>query len=547
MALNTAALADTGNEEILDTIRDNSTMEYQQRIPEATQAGIVAVLEALTEYRPMHNQFTDALINKVGTQIIRDTSWSNPLAPFKLGLETWGDTVEEVGFGLPKAKTYDANRDYGEKEIWGTEPLRVDTNYHRINRENYYKVSVKDKILHRAFLQPSGLTTFVSKLLATPYTADAWDEFTLMCRLFPEYERNGGFHKINVPDVAHLDSTPEDARRVARKMRAAARNLTFLSTKYNAARLPVFANPDDLYIFTTPEFNAAVDVEALAAAFNIEKMTPYGKVIEIPQEMFNIPGCQAIVTTKDFFVVKDTLLENTNSNNPVSMQQNYFMHHHQIISASRMVPALMFTTGPGDETITVQPAIESVSSIIIRDIDGATPTQVTRGGIYELDANAVTNPVGGDNDAVRWSITGNTSYKTSINNDGVLRISGQEGATSIKVRATSTWIDPDNTMRDGQFTERTFTVTGSAFPVWPVSSPVTGITVQGVAVSPTFAAGTFAYTVTVPTATVAKGDIVVSGPDTGDVKIGLSGKKFTVNAFSAPGDPVYTVDVTTTP
>jgi hypothetical protein len=544
VALNTGSLVDTGNEEILDTIRDNSTMEYQQRIPEATQAGVTAVLEALTEYRPLHNQFTDALVNKIGTQIIRDTSWTNPLAPFKLGSLTWGDTIEEVGIGLPKAKTYDANRDYGEKEIWGTEPLRVDTNYHRINRENYYKVSIKDKVLHRAFLQPAGLTDFVAKLLATPYTADAWDEFTLMCRLFPEYERNGGYYKINVPDVAHLDSTPEDARKVARKMRAAAKNLTFPSTRYNAAKLPVFARTEDLYIFTTPEFNAAVDVEALAAAFNLDKMVPYGKVIEIPQELFGITGAQAIMTTKDFFMVKDTLLENTNANNPVSMQQNYFLHHHQIISASRMIPAIMFTTGAGDEQIAISAPVESVSAITVTDIDGATATQIARGAIYQLDAEAVND---GNNDAVRWSISGNTSLHTSVSQTGVLKVATNEASNTIKVRATATWIDPDNTMQDAKYTERTLTVIGTSFPQWPVGAPVSAITVKGVPVSPEFAVGTYSYTVAVDGGTATKSDVVVTGPDSGDVKIGVSGDTITIHAYSAPGDPVYTVTVTAAP
>ena len=39
------------NEDVLDSIRKNASPDYQRRIPEATKAGVEAVLRNLTEYQ----------------------------------------------------------------------------------------------------------------------------------------------------------------------------------------------------------------------------------------------------------------------------------------------------------------------------------------------------------------------------------------------------------------------------------------------------------------------------------------------------------------
>src|SRR5690606_13770167 len=109
--------------------------------------------------------------------------------------------------------------------------------------------------------------------------------------------------------------------------------LTFLSRNYNAAHMPVAADADELELFMTPEFQAAIDVEALANLFNVA----YGEVnsrITVVDKI-GIPDVQAILTTRDFFVVADTYYDTTNQPNPVGLHENFFLHHHQIISASR--------------------------------------------------------------------------------------------------------------------------------------------------------------------------------------------------------------------
>lgn len=348
-------LKQTSTALILDKIRADASLEYRNRIPLATQAGVADTVQRLNEYRPQWNEFMDSLINRIGTVIAHNTNWSNPLAEFKRGTLPYGSTIEEIKTGLIEAHTYDPDREYMEKDIFGTHVPDSQSNFHDVNRQNYYPITVNQDLLKRAFLEEGGLAAFVTQLMEAPTTSDAWDEFILTCSLFPEYEKNGGFAKVHIRDVADLESNADDARAALRRLRAMAKELQFLSTKFNAAGMPSHARPEDLIILTSPEFEAAIDVEALAGAFHIDRAEMYGRVVTIPQEKFGIDGCQAILTTKDFFVIADQLFENTSQWNPVKLQNNYFLHHWQVISASRFVPAVMFSSKANDQIVTSTP------------------------------------------------------------------------------------------------------------------------------------------------------------------------------------------------
>lgn len=465
-------LKDTSNVALFNAIRNDASPDYQRRIPEATKAGISDTIENLHKYRPMRNEFIDALVNRIGLVIAQNMTWTNPLAEFKRGMLSFGDTIEEIQLGLLQAHTYSPDRDYMERDIFGTHNTPAESNFHRVNRQNYYPISVNEDLLNRAFLEPNGVAEFISKLMEAPVTSDNWDEFLMTCRLFSEYEQNGGFYHVNVPNVSALSSTEADSKATLRKMRAMADTLPFVSTQYNAAHFPTFANRDELVLFGTPQFNAAIDVEALAGAFNVDKAKMHGRVVTIPEEQFNIEGCQAIMTTKDFFVIADTKIENTSQRNPVSLNTNYFLHHWQIISASRFVPAVMFWTGADDEVINVSPVITSLAAITIEP-DGDDPvTTADRGGLTAFHVEATLSDGEKVDSPVQWAV-GAESSATYISQEGVLHVGGDEVSESLTVVARSTWIDPAN---PGHSSSKTATldvpVSGDLIPDWGYDAPV---------------------------------------------------------------------------
>ena len=168
------------------------------------------------------------MINRVGTYITRDITWNNPLREFKRGMLNFGDTIEEVQTGLVSSYTYNSERDYMEKDIFGAHKPNVASQFHTVNRQEYYKITVNRDQLRRAFLDESGLQNYLSQILASPTTSDQWDEFLLTCSLFAEYEKNGGFYHVKVPDLRSLTATESDAKQLIKRVRAMTDNLLSL-------------------------------------------------------------------------------------------------------------------------------------------------------------------------------------------------------------------------------------------------------------------------------------------------------------------------------
>lgn len=71
-------MAEIRNEDILADIHANSSLEYQHRVPDPTKASLEDSMKSMLSYSPIWNEFQHQLINRIGSEIIRDTVWNNP-------------------------------------------------------------------------------------------------------------------------------------------------------------------------------------------------------------------------------------------------------------------------------------------------------------------------------------------------------------------------------------------------------------------------------------------------------------------------------------
>ena len=473
------------NGELLQVAINGANIGYKARIPSPTQAGVETTVRYLDQHRQLWNPIYTALMTQIGTIVARHNSWTNPLARFKRGLVEYGNGIEEYQTGLIRAKAYDPNRSFGEKMAFGTHRVPIDVSFHEKNRMDVYPVSVERAVIKSAFLGEGDMSGLISDIMAAPSESDKWDEFLLMSRLFTEYERRGGFYHAHVPDISAQDVTERDVKLALRKMRATAGNLKFRSPYYNAAHFPIAAKPDNLVMFITPEANAALDVEGLAALFNVSYAEVPYHIIEVPAEYFPQGGCQAILVDSDFFVVADTLLENLNFQDPTEpSQENIFLHHHEIISCSRFVPAIMFWTGGETERVIAKDPVTAITAIKAygEGAKGVQGQDMVRGGNYQLEATCTG---GGTDPDINWTARG-TDTRTQVSQAGVLSIGPRElGPITVAAEA------------DGARLEAEFTgIGGDAFPEWPATkSELKGIDVLGRRVAK-FAEATKEYTVT---------------------------------------------------
>ena len=441
------------NVNILNAIRNDASLDYRKRIPSASKGNIADVADAIFSFRPHKNEFIESLINRIGLVYARNSVWFNPLQEFKRGMLEFGDTIEEIQTGIVKANHYNHQRDYLERDIFGRADIDIATAFHTVDREDFYKVTVDDNTLRRAFLDPSGLDQLTQQIMSAPTTSDNWDEYLMMASLFRVMDNKYPMFNVNVPDVAKMDSTEDQARSLLRKIRATASNMNFLSTRFNGGKMPVSAHPEDLILFATPEVKSGLDVNALAVLFNVSYADVPTRIVEIRQDDVMMDGVQSFLTTKDFFVIADTSLETTSEFNPVSRQTNFFLHHWEIISASPFAPIVKFSTQPD----TVKDKIEIATTVDIgrvqfvidadetdaKNIDGST-ARVIKGGTVQTEA-VLTGLKAGQEDiefTEQWSIEGNKDTSTRIDNDGLLTVAASETGTPLTVRVKVSWIDP---------------------------------------------------------------------------------------------------------
>jgi hypothetical protein len=77
-----------------------------------------------------------------------------------------------------------------ETEVFKRVTPDVKAMFHRVNREDFYKVTIEEAQLKRAFLSSDGLGKLVASIVNSMYSADAHDEYVLMKELVAQYFSN---------------------------------------------------------------------------------------------------------------------------------------------------------------------------------------------------------------------------------------------------------------------------------------------------------------------------------------------------------------------
>lgn len=450
-------LTDFNNVQLLNMIRNESSPEYQRRIPAATQSNMDITVSTLMSSTQLKNEFYSSLVNRIGGTMVHSWKWSNPLSVFTRASQTYGDTWQEIAVGMPLAQVYDPNAEYLGADNFRKWKVDVDSLYHRLDFAHFYPVTTDDKTLRRAFTSDNGLSSLTSQLIQSCYNAAEVDVFEAMCHMFTQYARLGGYWRVHMDaDLNKMTSTQDEARGLLRQIRSWADSLKFVSTRYNARHMPTFAKPNELVLFCSPEVKSALDVQGLATVFHRTDAEPtIDRIIVVPEDRFGIDGVQAILTTDKFLIDIPVIEEMTQQTNPVNINSvNNYLHMQRIISVSGFAPAVLFWNGAGSTDNVVLPTGTTATTPkfalkLSAYGEGATmPENVARGGAVQVEADTtITNDgqASWRSGAVKYSIGATAkplSEWTYISPTGVLVVGIDEANTVIPVQATADYINP---------------------------------------------------------------------------------------------------------
>jgi hypothetical protein len=425
------------------------TNDFQQRVPNPSQAGIAATMDAL--FQPMNaqyfNQFMDILVNRIGFTYVRGQAYENPLAVFKGQKLNFGSTIQEIAPKWIKAHSYDDESETllklhrPEAKVW----------YHTQNRRDQYPISVNADELRTAFTNEYGLNNLVAQIMQAPINSDEYDEFVIMKELIGLYDEKWGFYRH------HLSAAPTDdatGKELLAALQTYGGRLQFPSALYSGTDIPVFAKPSELVLLVTPDTQASLNVNTLAALFNVDLAKVSYRTVLIDE--FPIKGAVALLTTEDFFVCSDTLYNTTSFWNPETLATNYYLNHWGVYSVSPFVPAILFTTNEGTAVPTVTQTVTGLtvtseeatvkpgkSVRLTVKLNGAV-TPESPDGTVVVAPNAATYTVKASRASGESTVPVELNARTRVDNYGVLHVqkTGLKEGDALTVTATSTYRNP---------------------------------------------------------------------------------------------------------
>lgn len=431
--------------DILNAIRNNATQNYRDYVPKATpDADSIRQIGAIImDYPALQNEFLSALVNRIGRVLITSKMYDNPWAFFKKGLLEFGESVEEIFVNIAKPFQFDPA--VAETNVFKREIPDVRAAFHIMNYQKYYKATISNDQLRQAFLSWQGISDLIAKIVDAMYTGANYDEFQTMKYMLARHILDGHMYPVEIPTVE-----TDNMKSIVSVVKGVSNKFTFLSSNYNLAGVQTYTAKNEQYMLINSQFDATMDVEVLASAFNMDKAEFSGRRVLVDSfgsldtarlaELFagdstyeeigadelealdNIP---AILVDKGWFMIFDNFYNFTEQYNGEGLYWNYWYHVWKTFSVSPFANNALFIPGtPGVTSVTVTPKTATVSA----------------GQSVQLSAEVVTTNFAPK--SVTWSV--NSNHATVDNSGKVTVLSSAPASTSITVTATSTY---DNTKK----------------------------------------------------------------------------------------------------
>lgn len=432
----------TSAADILNVIRNNASVDYRNYVPKADANDVESVRTIgaiIMDYPALQNEFLNALVNRIGRVMLTSKMYSNPIAFFKKGVLEYGESIEEIFVNIAKVQEF--NPEIAEQEVFKRVVPDVRAAFHIMNYQKFYKATVTQEQLKQAFLSWDGVTDLIARIVDSMYTGANYDEFLVMKYLLARHILDGRVYPVTVPTV-----TAENAKAIVTTVKGVSNKLTFMNSDYNPAAVRTFTEKGDQYMIVNSVFDATMDVNVLASAFNMDKAEFLGHRVLIDGfgdldvarlgeifagdptyhepsqgELTALNAIPAVIVDKDWFMVFDMLTQFTEQYNGQGLYWNYFYHVWKTFSVSPFANSVLFVPGtPSVTSVTVSP----------------TTASVPKGGSVSLSAVVVTEYFAPQ--TVVWT---SSAEDVKVSAAGVVTVDADAKSTTATITATSAFDD----------------------------------------------------------------------------------------------------------
>ena len=418
--------------EVLNTIRDNASQAYQDRVPVATRNNIEEVGEAITNLNNAvtYNEFVDTIANMIYAPMLIKKSWFNPLGKFKKGKKTFGDTVEEIYNNFIKAQTYDqTGAGLLTRHLPDTKVV-----FHRMNRQDSYILTDSPESLAKAFKSYEGLAEYLENLFTTIRNSAELDEYILMRELFAEAYNNNAMVVVSVADP---QASEANAKAFIKTVKTVSGDMVFANTNNNAyltaqsddnKPIVTFSRKDEQILIVDNPTDVTCNIDVLASAFN-KSVVEFNDTQKEVIDAFPIDGMIACLVDRNFFQVYDDLFTFREFENGLGLYRNHILHVWQTIGYSILCNAVAFVVG-SDQNSDGDIADEYTVTYTLKT--GVTSTnkrtKIVEGMSYKTTLKGVKGT-----DTVTVKVGGVTDATAYDSDTGVVKIDKVTGDITITV------------------------------------------------------------------------------------------------------------------
>lgn len=428
----------TSAADILNVIRNNASVDYRNYVPKADANDVESVRTIgaiIMDYPALQNEFLNALVNRIGRVMLTSKMYSNPIAFFKKGVLEYGESIEEIFVNIAKVQEF--NPEIAEQEVFKRVVPDVRAAFHIMNYQKFYKATVTQEQLKQAFLSWDGVTDLIARIVDSMYTGANYDEFLVMKYLLARHILDGRVYPVTVPTV-----NADNAKAIVTTVKGVSNKLTFMNSDYNPAAVRTFTEKTDQYMIVNSVFDATMDVNVLASAFNMDKAEFLGHRVLIDgfgdldiarlgeifagdptyhepsqDELTALNAIPAVIVDKDWFMVFDMLTQFTEQYNGQGLYWNYFYHVWKTFSVSPFANSVLFVPGtPSVTSVTVSP----------------TTASVPKGGSVSLSAVVATEYFAPQ--TVVWT---SSAADVKVSAAGVVTVDADAASTTATITATS--------------------------------------------------------------------------------------------------------------
>lgn len=427
--------------DILNAIRNSASANYRDYVPTADPEAnnIKEIGNIIMNYQALQNEFLNALINRIGLVIITSKGYTNPWQMFKMGKLDYGESIEEIFVNLAEPFVYDPET--AESTVFKREIPDVRAAFHYVNYQTFYKETIQQKDIEKAFLSIDGVRNLMNKIIDSMFASANYDEFNVMKYLLAKNILNGRLYPVQISSVSAAN-----AKGIVSTIKGVSNDLTFMNRKYTPTGVATHTPKSEQYLIVNSEFDSIIDVEVLASAFNMDKAEFDGRRVLVDSfgsldttrlakllgdnyealtdaEITALNAVPAVLVDKEWFMIFDKTNYFTDLFNGEGLYWNYWYHVWKVFSSSPFKNAIVFAVGA--------PAITSVT---------VTPSAVTAmaGQNVQLSADVVTAYFASK--AVNWTatISGEATDLVSVSPLGEVHLSDElDPETVITVTATS--------------------------------------------------------------------------------------------------------------